>query len=37
MKDQIATPALQRYFADKIDSDTLRSRLTGGWSQAARS
>ncbi len=30
-KDQIATPALQRYLADEIDLETLRAELTDGW------
>lgn len=30
-KDQIATPALQRYLADEIDLETLRAQLTDGW------
>ncbi|MEJ7725864.1 MAG: sugar ABC transporter substrate-binding protein [Actinomycetes bacterium] len=30
-KDQIATPALQQYFADQIDLEGLRSQLTDGW------
>ena len=31
-KDQIATPALQQYFADQIDLEELRTQLTDGWS-----
>jgi len=30
-KDQIATPALQQYFADQIDLEGLRTLLTDGW------
>ncbi|MBA2477929.1 MAG: sugar ABC transporter substrate-binding protein [Sporichthyaceae bacterium] len=30
-KDQIATPALQQYFADQIDLEGLRTQLTDGW------
>ena len=30
-KDQIATPALQQYFADQIDLEGLRAALTDGW------
>jgi multiple sugar transport system substrate-binding protein len=30
-KDQIATPALQRYLADEIDLPTLQAELTDGW------
>lgn len=30
-KDQIATPALQQYFADQIDLEGLRTALTDGW------
>ncbi|MEN3360656.1 MAG: multiple sugar transport system substrate-binding protein [Mycobacteriales bacterium] len=32
-KDQIATPALQQYFANKIDLATLSSKLSDGWTQ----
>jgi len=31
-KDQIATPALQQYFANSISLDDLRAQLTDGWS-----
>ena len=34
-KDQIATPALQQYFADQIDLDDLQSQLTDGWAQVS--
>ena len=34
-KDQIATPALQQYFADQIDLDDLQSQLTDGWNQVS--
>ncbi|WP_295661199.1 ABC transporter substrate-binding protein [uncultured Nocardioides sp.] len=30
-KDQIATPAFQRYLADEIDADQLATELTEGW------
>ena len=30
-KDQVATPALQRYLAGEIDEATLRSQLLDGW------
>ncbi len=30
-KDQIATPALQQYFANKITLDQLATKLTDGW------
>jgi len=30
-KDQIATPAFQRYLADEIDEDQLATELTEGW------
>ncbi len=30
-KDQIATPALQQYFANKITLDQLSKKLTDGW------
>jgi ABC-type glycerol-3-phosphate transport system substrate-binding protein len=30
-KDQVATPALQEYFANKIDLTTLGKQLTDGW------
>ncbi len=30
-KDQIATPALQRYLANEIDLPTLQAELTDGW------
>jgi len=33
-KDQIATPALQEFLANKIDLDTLARRLSDGWEQA---
>jgi multiple sugar transport system substrate-binding protein len=32
-KDQIATPTLQQYFANKIDLATLSSKLSDGWNQ----
>jgi ABC-type glycerol-3-phosphate transport system substrate-binding protein len=32
-KDQIATPALQQYFADQISLDDLKKQLTDGWAQ----
>lgn len=32
-KDQIATPALQKYLADEISLDDLQSELTDGWAQ----
>jgi len=32
-KDQIATPALQQYFANQIDLDALKQQLTDGWAQ----
>lgn len=32
-KDQIATPAFQRYLADEIDEDQLAQQLTDGWNQ----
>jgi multiple sugar transport system substrate-binding protein len=32
-KDQVATPTLQQYFANKIDLATLGSKLTDGWNQ----
>ncbi len=35
-KDQIATPALQQYFSNKIDLEALRTQLTQGWSQVNR-
>jgi multiple sugar transport system substrate-binding protein len=34
-KDQIATPALQQYFADSISLEELQSQLTEGWEQVA--
>jgi ABC-type glycerol-3-phosphate transport system substrate-binding protein len=34
-KDQIATPAFQRYLADDIDADQLAKELTDGWSQVS--
>lgn len=34
-KDQIATPALQEYFGDKIDEGQLRDRLVEGWEQVS--
>ena len=30
-KDQIATPAFQRYLADEIDEAELAAELTEGW------
>jgi multiple sugar transport system substrate-binding protein len=36
-KDQIATPALQQYFGNKISLDELRSKLTDGWKQVGGS
>jgi len=35
-KDQIATPALQRYLGNQIDLAGLRTQLTEGWQQVAR-
>ncbi|MFC4948973.1 extracellular solute-binding protein [Pseudonocardia sp. GCM10023141] len=35
-KDQIATPALQRYLGNQIDLPTLRTQLTDGWKQVSR-
>jgi len=32
-KDQIATPALQQYFADQISLDDLKKQLVDGWAQ----
>ncbi len=34
-KDQIATPAFQQYFGNKISLDELKSKLTEGWSQVS--
>ncbi|MHA6625787.1 ABC transporter substrate-binding protein [Pseudonocardia sichuanensis] len=34
-KDQIATPALQRYLGDQIDLPTLQRELTEGWAQVS--
>jgi ABC-type glycerol-3-phosphate transport system substrate-binding protein len=34
-KDQIATPAFQRYLADEISEDELAKQLTDGWSQVS--
>jgi multiple sugar transport system substrate-binding protein len=34
-KDQIATPAFQQYFGNKISADDLKSKLTDGWSQVS--
>ena len=34
-KDQIATPAFQRYFADDIDAEQLAAELTDGWGQVS--
>lgn len=34
-KDQIATPAFQRYLADEIDEDELDDELTSGWEDVA--
>lgn len=34
-KDQIATPALQEYLANRIDLDTFTKRLTDGWAQVS--
>ncbi len=34
-KDQIATPALQQYFGNKIDITTLQKQLADGWSQVS--
>jgi multiple sugar transport system substrate-binding protein len=36
-KDQIATPALQQYFADSISLEELQTQLTDGWNQIAGS
>jgi multiple sugar transport system substrate-binding protein len=35
-KDQIATPAFQRYMADEITEDELAQQLTDGWEQVNR-
>lgn len=35
-KDQIATPALQEYFADKIDLAALTTKLSDGWKQVSK-
>jgi len=35
-KDQIATPAFQRYLADEIDEEQLSQQLTDGWDQVNR-
>jgi multiple sugar transport system substrate-binding protein len=34
-KDQIATPAFQRYLADDIDAAQLTQQLTDGWGQVS--
>lgn len=34
-KDQIATPALQRYLANQIDLAALKTQLMDGWKQVA--
>ena len=34
-KDQVATPALQRYLAGEIDEATLRAQLMDGWTGIA--
>jgi multiple sugar transport system substrate-binding protein len=34
-KDQVATPALQRYLAGEIDEATLRTQLMDGWAGIA--
>ena len=34
-KDQIATPALQRYLGNQIDLPTLQRELTEGWAQVS--
>jgi multiple sugar transport system substrate-binding protein len=34
-KDQIATPALQRYLGNQTDLPTLQRELTDGWSQVS--
>ena len=34
-KDQIATPAFQRYLADDIDEAKLATELTDGWGQVS--
>ncbi len=36
-KDQIATPALQQYLANKIDEATLTKQLVDGWGQVGGS
>jgi ABC-type glycerol-3-phosphate transport system substrate-binding protein len=36
-KDQIATPALQQYLADKISLGALDTKLTDGWKQVSGS
>ncbi|HYJ67845.1 MAG TPA: sugar ABC transporter substrate-binding protein [Nocardioidaceae bacterium] len=33
--DQIATPALQKYFADEISLDELQAELTDGWADVS--
>jgi spermidine/putrescine-binding protein len=34
-KDQIATPAFQRYLSDEIDEQQLATELTEGWDQVS--
>lgn len=34
-KDQIATPAFQKYLGDEIDADQLTTDLTDGWSSVS--
>ena len=36
-KDQIATPAFQRYLADEIDAQQLATQLTEGWESVSGS
>ncbi|PVG84003.1 hypothetical protein DDE18_06930 [Nocardioides gansuensis] len=35
-KDQIATPAFQRYLGDEISADELATQLTDGWESVSR-
>jgi multiple sugar transport system substrate-binding protein len=34
-KDQIATPAFQQYFGNKITADDLKKKLTDGWASVS--
>jgi multiple sugar transport system substrate-binding protein len=36
-KDQIATPALQQYFANKTSLSGLDGKLVNGWAQVSGS